>query len=134
MAQTIGPSSAWLALLPDGETKRKFILDCTGCHQFDERVARVNGRPRFEGEWREAVTRMLGYAGARTSFFVISADREARKTAAWLVQHLDSNNIQAASPPDGPPAEITEFLLPDAKDLPHDIAVEQSGTVLVTGM
>ena len=134
MAQTIGPSSAWLALLPDGETKRKFILDCTGCHQFDEKVARVNGRPRSEGEWREAVTRMLGYAGARTSFPVISADREARKTAAWLVQHLDSNNIQAASPPDGPPAEITELLMPDAKDLPHDIAVEQSGTVLVTGM
>jgi len=98
MAQTIGPSSAWLALLPDGETKRKFILDCTGCHQFDERVARVNGRPRSEGEWREAVTRMLGYAGARTSFPVISADREARKTAAWLVQHLDSNNHSGRRP------------------------------------
>ena len=34
------PSSAWLSQLPDGETKRKFILDCTGCHQFDEKIAR----------------------------------------------------------------------------------------------
>ena len=36
-------SSAWLSLLPDGEAKRKFILDCTGCHQFDEKIARPQG-------------------------------------------------------------------------------------------
>ncbi|HEX5963586.1 MAG TPA: hypothetical protein VFY42_07655, partial [Gemmatimonadales bacterium] len=41
-----GLSAGWLSRLPDGETKRKFILDCTGCHQFDEKIARVNGRPR----------------------------------------------------------------------------------------
>lgn len=34
-------SAGWLARLPDGETKRKFLLDCTGCHQFDERIARL---------------------------------------------------------------------------------------------
>ena len=39
-------SSAWLTLLPDGETKRKFILDCTGCHQFNESRALQNGAPR----------------------------------------------------------------------------------------
>jgi hypothetical protein len=61
-------SSAWLARLPDGEAKRKFILDCTGCHQFDDRIALTGGRPRTEAEWIEAVTRMLGYAGARTGF------------------------------------------------------------------
>jgi len=42
-------SSGWLARLPDGETKRKFLLDCTGCHQFDERIARPGGTPRPEG-------------------------------------------------------------------------------------
>ena len=60
-------SSAWLSLLPDGEAKRKFILDCTGCHQFDEKIARPGGTPRTEAQWAEAVSRMLGYAGA-TSF------------------------------------------------------------------
>jgi hypothetical protein len=27
-------SSAVLAQLPDGETKRQFIIDCTNCHQM----------------------------------------------------------------------------------------------------
>ena len=53
-------SSAWLSLLPDGVTKRKFILDCTGCHKFDEKIARPQGSPRTEAQWVEAVTRMLG--------------------------------------------------------------------------
>jgi hypothetical protein len=48
-------SSDWLTLLPDGETKRKFILDCTGCHQFDEKIARIQGRPRSEAEWAAVV-------------------------------------------------------------------------------
>jgi hypothetical protein len=63
------PSSAeWLALLPDGEEKRRFILDCTGCHQFDEHTALTNGRPRTRDEWHAAVARMLTYAGATTGF------------------------------------------------------------------
>ena len=129
-----GPSSSWLGQLPDGVVKRKFILDCTGCHQFDEKTARVNGRPRTEAEWAEAVTRMLGYAGARTAFPLIAADRDPKSTAAWLVKNLGSSDITAPEAPEGSRAEITEFLMPEPKDLPHDIAVEPSGTVLVTGM
>ena len=75
-------SAAWLSLLPDGEAKRKFILDCTGCHQLDEKIARPEGSPRTEAQWAEAVTRMLGYAGATTSFPVIAADRDPKATAA----------------------------------------------------
>jgi streptogramin lyase len=128
------PSSSWLGRLPDGVVKRKFILDCTGCHLFDETTALVNGRPRSEAEWAEAVTRMLGYAGAKTEFPVISADRDARKTAAWLVKNLGPVDVASPSPPAGSGARITEFLMPEPKDLPHDIAIEPSGTVLVTGM
>jgi hypothetical protein len=58
-------SSAWLSRLPDGEAKRKFILDCTGCHQFDQKIARPEGTPRTEAQWAEAVTRMLGTPGRR---------------------------------------------------------------------
>ena len=65
-------SSAWLAQLPDGEVKRQFILDCTGCHQFNERITRPDGKPRTEAQWAEAVTRMLGYAAATSSFPVIA--------------------------------------------------------------
>ena len=128
------PSSAWLALLPDGEVKRKFILDCTGCHQFDAKIARIDGRPRTEMEWAEAVTRMLGYAGARTGFPVIAADRDPQTTAAWLSKYLGPAGVEAPKLPGPARAEITEFLLPEPDDLPHDIAIERSGTVLVTGM
>jgi virginiamycin B lyase len=126
-------SSAWLARLPDGETKRKFILDCTGCHQFDQKIALTAGRPRTEAEWVEAVTRMLGYAGASSGFPVIAADRDAKSTAAWLSRHLGKGPAKVSIPAPAQ-AEVTEFLMPEPGDLPHDVAVERSGTVLVTGM
>ncbi|MBA3554075.1 MAG: hypothetical protein H0W29_04880 [Gemmatimonadales bacterium] len=127
-------SSTWLSRLPDGEVKRKFLLDCTGCHQFDERIARPGGTPRTEAQWVEAVARMLGYAGATTSFPVVAADRQPAGTAAWLARHLGSGQVRDRAPAATAKAEIREYPMPDPKDLPHDVAVEPSGHVLVTGM
>jgi virginiamycin B lyase len=127
-------SSAWLALLPEGETKRKFVLDCTGCHQFDSRIALTGGRPRTEREWVDAVTRMLGYAGARSSFPVMAADRDPRQTAAWLARNVRTASVEQPDVPPFAAAEMAEFPMPDSSDLPHDVVVEPSGTVLVTGM
>src|SRR4029078_13035908 len=45
-------------LLPDGEAKRKFILDCTGCHQFNESRALQNGPPRSASQWAADVSRV----------------------------------------------------------------------------
>ena len=131
-------SAAWLALLPDGEEKRRFLLDCTGCHQFDQQIARPNGQPRTRDEWQVAVARMLTYAGAATPFPVISAYRDAAATADWLSRHLT-----AARTPE--PRRVTrgtvvysgvvsEFLMPVAHDLPHDVAVDHDGHVIITGM
>jgi virginiamycin B lyase len=127
-------SAAWLSLLPDGETKRKFILDCTGCHQFDEKIARPQGSPRTEAQWAEAVTRMLGYAGATTSFPVISAERDARATAAWLAKSLGSGEVADLPVRASRRADVREYLMPVAQDLPHDLVVEPGGSVLITGM
>lgn len=127
-------SAAWLSLLPDGETKRKFILDCTGCHQFDEKIARPGGEPRTEAQWLEAVTRMLGYAGATTSFPVIAADRDAGKTAAWLAGSLRAGAVADVAVPASGRADVREYLMPVAGDLPHDLVVEPDGRVLITGM
>jgi streptogramin lyase len=127
-------SSAWLTLLPDGETKRKFILDCTGCHQFDEKIARPQGSPRTETQWAEAITRMLGYAGATTSFPVIAADRDAKATAAWLAKSLRAVDATDEKPVGSRPADVREYLMPVAEDLPHDLVVEPDGSVLITGM
>ena len=128
------PSSSWLSLLPEGEAKRRFVLDCTGCHQFDAKIARPAGTPRSEAQWVEAITRMLGYAGATTSFPVIAAARDAKATAAWLARHLPAGEMRQAPGAPAAGAEITEYLMPVPQDLPHDVAVEPGGTVLVTGM
>jgi hypothetical protein len=64
-------ASQLLGLLPEGEEKRRFLLDCTGCHTFDARVAAPAGRARTRVQWDSAAHRMLGYAGATTNFPVI---------------------------------------------------------------
>ncbi len=127
-------SSAWLSRLPDGEAKRKFILDCTGCHQFDEKIARPAGTPRTEAQWAEAVTRMLGYAGATTPFPVIAADRDAKATAAWLSKTLAPGEVADIAVAATTQADVREYLMPTAEDLPHDVVVEPSGDVVITGM
>jgi virginiamycin B lyase len=127
-------SSAWLARLPDGEAKRKFILDCTGCHQFDEKIARPGGTPRTEAQWAEAVTRMLGYAGATTAFPVIAADRDAEATAAWLARSLAAGEVADIAVTSTRQADVREYPMPVPQDLPHDVVVEPGGDVVITGM
>jgi virginiamycin B lyase len=131
-------SAEWLALLPDGEEKRRFVLDCTGCHQFDQQIARPNGQPRTREEWHAAVARMMTYAGATTRFPVISAYRNADATADWL-----SRQLTAARTPEPRRVArgtvvrgglVSEFMMPEPRDLPHDVAVDGNGQVVITGM
>ena len=130
------PTSAeWLARLPDGETKRQFIIDCTNCHQLESRHFRPLGAPRPIESWVTATQRMLGYAGATTGFPVISGGRDPERTAEWLVRNLGESPQPAARVPlAAAAAEIREYLLPDSADLPHDVAVERTGRIVVTGM
>src|SRR4029079_3997937 len=116
-------SAAWLATLPDGEEKRRFIVDCTGCHQFDERIASTAGRLKTAQEWEAAITRMLGYGGATTGFPVISSNRDARRTAAWLTANVTRPRAEPrrAAPGAG---TLREYLMPVPQDLPHDVAVD----------
>lgn len=128
------PSAAWLSLLPEGEAKRRFILDCTGCHQFDADIIMVDGRVRTREEWAAAVTRMLGFAGATTGFPVIAAGRDPRATAEWIARYVTDSSRPAVTMPAARRAEVKEFLMPEAGDLPHDVAIEGDGNILVTGM
>lgn len=139
-------SSAWLRSLPDGKTKRRFILDCTGCHQFSAPVARVEGRPRTRAEWVASVEKMLSFAGAQTGFPIISPEREPQATADWLVTSLaESGDPGEAAGAPAPAAErgassevaravFTEYDLPQPGELPHDLILDRAGRVIVTGM
>ena len=126
-------SAAWLSRLPDGEEKRRFVLDCTGCHQFDGLTASTSGRLKTESEWEQAITRMLGYAGSRTGFPVISSYRDAPRTARWLATHV-TRPVTEPPRPGIQEAELREYPLPAAQDLPHDVAVDAAGKIVITGM
>lgn len=131
------PSAAILTLLPAGTAKQKFVLDCTGCHTVDARVAFPNGRARSVAEWEEVVQRMLRYAGATTSFPVISAERDPSSTARWLAEHLaalPASTPQSAPAGELPRATLTEYSHPVPQDLPHDVMVDSEGQVVITGM
>ncbi|MFW6079723.1 MAG: hypothetical protein ACODAE_08885, partial [Gemmatimonadota bacterium] len=128
-----------LGLLPDGHEKRRFLLDCTGCHRMDMAHAFPDGRVRSRAEWREVVERMLSYAGWRSDFPVISAGRDPAATAEWLVRHWSDLPTAAragtrTAAVDTAAAEVREYPYPHPTDLPHDLAVDDDGQVIITGM
>ena len=128
-------ASQLLRLLPDGDEKRRFVLDCTGCHTFDARIAAPAGRARTSAQWDSATHRMLQYAGATSNFPVISAAREPASTAQWLARWISDSSLATVAPraPRGSP-KVREYMMPMAQDLPHDVAVDAEGKVVITGM
>jgi virginiamycin B lyase len=127
-------SSAFLALLPNGETKRRFILDCTGCHQFDAQMAFPDGVRRTHASWVERTAQMLSFAGASSGFPIMAPSRKATSTADWLTESLAGKSPTPVGPTEVPAGfTITEYELPRSNDLPHDVAVDGEGRVIVTG-
>lgn len=134
------PSAHYLALLPDGEEKRGFILDCTGCHQFN-RVRGVAGPLlRSKKDWTAQTEYMLSFAGGNSNFPVISPSRDASETATWLTTHLgepgDDLPTFNAPPPVAPEESVvvTEYTVPNASELPHDLMPDANGHLVITGM
>jgi hypothetical protein len=136
VADTTMPASAWLALLPEGETKRRFLLDCTGCHALDERIALDGGVPRTRESWDASTRKMLSFAGASSTFPIMSPDRDPAGTAEWLARHLADRapgaGITSRAPATAASAAkyaVAEYPLPRS-DLPHDLAVAADGTIV----
>ena len=139
------PSSSYLGALPEGETKRRFILDCGGCHQFNRTRARdgqseAGALVRSHGHWSTWTAQMVSFAGSDAGFPIMAPGRDPEATADWLVQHLggEGDPLPVLSPPpfDLPsePVLITEYDVPVGSDLPHDLMPTADGGVLVTGM
>jgi virginiamycin B lyase len=134
------PSASLLALLPEGEAKRRFALDCTGCHQFDQRVVRPGGKARSREDWVARVTQMLSFAGHTSSFPIIAPGRDPDSTARWLVRYLGGPGgahprvALPARPAAAAAAVYTEYDIPEPRDLPHDLMLAPDGRVVITGM
>ena len=129
------PGAAWLAGLPTGEESRRFILDCTGCHVTDGTRVELNGMRRDSAAWHGAVAQMAASFGPGTGFPIISRWAEPAKVAGWLARafrEVDPRHAPPVTRPGG--ALLTEYPVPVPQDLPHDVAVDGNGKVLVTGM
>lgn len=134
------PSARYLALLPEGEEKRRFILDCTGCHQFN-RVRGVAGPLlRSQDDWTAKVQYMISFSGGHSNFPIMSPSRDAAETAAWLTTHLGEPGDELPTFDRSPPAApeeaviVTEYTVPNASELPHDLMPDANGHLVITGM
>lgn len=128
------PSSRWLALLPEGERKREFTVNCGTCHEIGHDRIMVDGRPRTEAEWLTAIAMMR----AMDAYEVIPPDFDDAAYAAWLAENLSAERIRSLAP--APPEnaaelaamEITEYDLPYDNALPHDLVIGPDGRIWIT--
>lgn len=127
-------SEQWLSLLPDGDMKREFLLNCTSCHEIDAQRVLVDGKPRTTAQWAAAFAMMR----AIDQYKLLPEDFDDHRYSAWLAQHLDADASARLSPP--APADvdalaqirITEYPLPEASELPHDLVVGPDGRIWIT--
>lgn len=124
-----------LQLLPDGEYKREFILNCTGCHMPDYPLRR-NGWMSAE-QWEAKIRQMIGTYGSHAGFPIITDGEITADPAAlaeWLTTYWNTDTVlpEPTSPVDDPAVEITTYQFPGIG--PHDLALTDDGTVLITGM
>lgn len=143
----------WLTTLPDGETKRWFVDQCAGCHMLDEPIFMVDGAPRTEASWAERTRAMIEMAGAETDFPILRPSLDPDSLAAWLARHqpeappepgtaMAGESAFGGNPknPVGGPSrfsdewEVRVYAMPDSTEVPHDVAVDSAGSVIVTGM
>jgi virginiamycin B lyase len=131
----------YFSMLPDDDEKRRFAVDCLGCHSLNARIVLdKNGKPWDEKGWTVATEKMMSFAGHTTRFPILPPDRDAKQTAAYVSKHITADAIQrACSEPSSPVAttvahDVTEYDLPDPNDFPHDLMRDGRGRVLVTGM
>lgn len=128
------PSARWLDLLPDGDMKREFILNCTSCHEIDAARILVDGKPRTVAQWQEAFQMMR----AIDEYNILPPDFDDNTYAAWLAQYLSAERIDTITPvsPANPEAlahiVITEYPLPMEGSLPHDLVVGPDGRIWIT--
>ncbi len=131
-AQTLS-SATWLALLPAGDMRREFILNCASCHEVSAARILRNGQPRSAQDWREAIALMRSI----DAYGLTPPDFDDEAYAFWLAEHLDSDAIATLTPAPLASgavlrARITEFPVPLSPSLPHDLVLGPDGRVWIT--
>jgi virginiamycin B lyase len=128
------PSAHWLALLPEGDRKREFTVNCATCHEIGFDRIMIDGRARTRDEWLAAFAMMR----AMDVYEVIPPDFDDEAYATWLAGHLTGDRIRTLSARPHGDADllsgiiITEYPLPEADALPHDLVIGPDGRIWIT--
>ena len=89
------PSASWLALLPEGDMKREFLLNCTSCHELDQARLLVDGKVRTAAQWTEAFALMR----AIDQYELLPPDFADAAYVEWLTANLTREAIARLTPP-----------------------------------
>ena len=128
------PSAWWLALLPDSDRRKEFIVNCASCHEISAARVIQDGVVRDKARWMDALALMRGI----DEYSLIPPDFIDQDYAGWLAGHLTAETI-ATLPQERPVdaaavtgAVITEYDLPMEGSLPHDLVVGPDGRIWIT--
>jgi len=115
------PANAWLAALPDGQYKARFLRGCAICHDMGGPATR---KQRSVDEW-EAVIKMMR---EKNDIYGTIPSFDNRQLASWLVEHDFGKKVHAKMPPmptaKAAQAVVTEYDIGGEWTWAHDMTVE----------
>jgi virginiamycin B lyase len=116
------PGNLWLAALPEGDLKARFITGCTICHDGGSKMVRG---PRDEDEWLSVIQMMR----ESVDIYSVIPTFDNEELAAWLTKHKFGEKPASLPIPD--PSKdatagvvVTEYDVGDAASWAHDMTVE----------
>ena len=128
-------TAAWFAHVPDSPEKREFILNCASCHEISHGRIFKDGVMRDRAGWVAGITMMK----ALDAYSVIPPDFGTEHYADWLASQFTPAQVaevQAQPFADAALAEegvvISEYAVPVASELPHDLVVGPDGQIWIT--
>ncbi len=135
MPMSQASTAAWFAHVPDSPRKREFILNCASCHEVAGSRIMKDGVLRDRAKWLEAFQLMK----AIDAYAIIPQDFNFDEYATWLADNFSADKVATLTPPAvaGPAVRdahvtITEYPVPIASELPHDLVLGPDHRVWIT--
>jgi virginiamycin B lyase len=127
------PSANWMDMLPAGDMRREFLVNCTSCHEISHPRVTKDGHIRDKAKWADAIALMRSI----DEYGLTPPDFDDGQYATWLATHLTPETIAKAAPlepasADALAARFTEYPVPAESSLPHDLVVGPQGRIWVT--
>ncbi len=119
------PGNVWLADLPEGAFKARFITGCTICHDLGSKTIR---KQRSEEEWVAAIQLMMS---ANLDVYSVIPSLDPKELAAWLVANKFGEKPAMVPTPDPgldatAKTTITQYDVGVTDTWAHDMTIEPS--------